>query len=182
VLYLRIRTQYSMNRFTLVLLLLVVFIASLSAQRSPIIPEYHSAIAKNGDGVYSLLRRYSLSKQNCNVRQFYAINDLEPNEALHKNKKYKLPVLIYKYNGKSIRTTLGISDLQKAIRIKDYNEVVRKAKLRNNNFLESKVLWVPYHELYCKGGVRVEGIENDIQAETVELSNTSNVETKTKKN
>lgn len=176
-LYLRIRTHYIMNRFTLVLLLIVVFIVSLSAQRSPIIPEYHSAIAKNGDGVYSLLRRYSLGKQNCNVRQFYAINDLEPNEALHKNKKYKLPVLIYKYNGKSIRTTLGISDLQKAIRIKDYNEVVRKAKLRNNNFLESKVLWVPYHELYCKGGVRVEGIENDIKAEPVELSNTSSEET-----
>ena len=140
-----------MNRFILVLLSLVVFSTFVIAQRSPIIPEYHSAKAKNGDGVYSLLRRYNLSNQKCNVDHFYSINEMAPKEDLQKNRNYKLPVLIYRYNGKSIRTTLGIQDLQKAIRIKQYNEEVRRAKLRKNNFLVSKLLWVPYHELHCDG-------------------------------
>ncbi len=169
-LYLTVRKHYIMNRFILTLATLVLFTMSITAQRAAVSPEYHSAKAKNGDGAYSLLRRYKLSDQSCNVRHFYEINNMKANQPLHKNRDYKLPVLIYKYNGKSIRSTLGISDLQKAIRIKSYNEQVRKDKLRKNNFIVSKLLWVPYHELYCIGN---KPTPNKLEENTTELEVTA---------
>jgi N-acetylmuramoyl-L-alanine amidase len=111
--------------------------------------EFHSVTTSPGDGTYSLLRRYKLLYDNCNLQKFHEINNLSKDEALKADTEYKLPIMLYTYNGTSIRTTLKMDDLQKAIRIKVYNEEVRKAKLRSQNFIESKILWVPYSELHC---------------------------------
>lgn len=123
---------------------------NLNNNDNPLKGEFHSVTTLPGDGTFSLLRRYHLLDQVCNIGKFYEINNLKKNEALKVNTKYKLPIMLYSYNGKSIRSTLNIDDLQKAIRIKVYNEEVRKAKLRSKNFIESKILWVPYGEIHCE--------------------------------
>ncbi len=112
-------------------------------------PEYFKAKVLEGDGVYSLLRRYQLDKFSCNFDHFYQLNNLSRNANLVKGKEYLLPILVYKYDGKSIRSTLGISDWNQAVRIKEYNEQILAQNLRKKSYIDSKILWVPYHELNC---------------------------------
>ena len=112
-------------------------------------PFYHSVKAGKGDGIYSLLRRYHLDEHDCNRSRFLQLNELKISDQLKVGKAYKLPVIIYDYNGKSIRSTIGVESIEKALRIKAYNERILRQKLRKTNFTDSKILWVPYHELYC---------------------------------
>ena len=90
-------------------------------------PSFHQVKAQDGDGVYSLLRRYNLDVYRCNFSKFYALNDLRKSATLVKGRSYYLPIFVYRYDGKSIRTTLGISDWDQAVRIQTYNnELVEK--------------------------------------------------------
>ena len=116
---------------------------------NPIKYERHAVEAKNGDGVYSVLRRYSLVNDYCNIQEFYKINNLSKEAQLKTGKKYNIPVYIYKYDGKSIRSSIGIDDWTKAVRIKEYNEDLKNKGLRKTHYADSKILWVPHHELYC---------------------------------
>ncbi len=110
---------------------------------------HHRITAKTGDGVIKFLSRYHLSRSPCNVDAFYSLNNLKPNDPLIAGRKYYLPVHIYRYNGKSIRTTIGDSDYDKAVRIQKYNEWLVSAALRKKSYTTSKILWVPHHELSC---------------------------------
>ncbi|NNE27003.1 MAG: N-acetylmuramoyl-L-alanine amidase [Saprospiraceae bacterium] len=110
---------------------------------------YHSVKAVKGDGIYSLLRRYHLNDHNCNRQQFLQLNKMTINDPLVVGRSYKIPVLIFDYNGTSIRTTIGINNWDKAVRIQKYNETVLTKNLRKSTYKDSRILWVPYHELYC---------------------------------
>ena len=112
-------------------------------------PYFFSTKAKPGDGITVLLNRYDLDEYKCNIEKFLELNSLELNDQLFEGKEYKLPVMIYDYNGRSIRTTLGIQDMEKAKRIANYNRIVLNRKLRQSDYESSKILWVPYHELNC---------------------------------
>lgn len=112
-------------------------------------PYFHTIEAKAGDGIIILLNRYELDEHDCNFDKFLELNKLSRTDYLQAGKEYTLPVLIYKYNGKSIRTTIGISDLEKAKRIANYNRLVLNRSLRKTDYETSRVLWVPYHELNC---------------------------------
>ena len=114
-------------------------------------PYFHRVDAKYGDNIHSLLARYELEQQSCNFDKFYQLNNLNRESLLQEGKKYYIPVLIYRYNGVSIRTTLGLSGWEQAFRIKQYNERILKNKLRRKTLEKSKVLWVPFHELNCLG-------------------------------
>ena len=57
--------------------------------------------------------------------------------------------MIYDYDGKSIRSTINIDDYKKALRIQKFNENIFSRGLRRTHFTESKILWVPFHELEC---------------------------------
>ncbi|MFK8056723.1 MAG: N-acetylmuramoyl-L-alanine amidase [Saprospiraceae bacterium] len=107
-------------------------------------------VAENGDGMYALLRRYDLPPNSCNQDAFQSINSLSAKQALRVGKKYKVPVLIYTYNGKSIRSTLGINDLPLAKRIQAYNRSRVKAGQQTAEYEESKALWVPYDYVLCE--------------------------------
>ena len=80
---------------------------------------FHKAPAIEGDGVYSLLRRYELVDYPCNISKFYELNEMTRDEALIKGKKYTLPIYIYNYNGKSIRSSIDDQDWDKAVRIQN---------------------------------------------------------------
>ncbi len=119
-------------------------------------PYYHQVKAVSGDHIFKLLDRYSLANHRCNYEQFYKLNDLNKNSKLFADKLYYLPVLIYTYNKKSIRSTLGIDSWDQAIRIKQYNENLLSNDLRQSTIIGSNILWVPHHELYCNAEVMTE--------------------------
>ena len=110
--------------------------------------QYFKATAQSGDGVYSLLRRYQLDKFPCNHQEFYRINQMKKNAPLKAKSDYYLPILIYKYNGKSIRTSLKI-DWDQAVRIRDYNYGLVEQGLFKERYEDSRNLFVPFHELKC---------------------------------
>ena len=103
--------------------------------------------AKAGDGITVLLQRYKLIQNSDNLKRFYELNELNKSSLLIKDKTYKLPITVYKYNQKSIRSTIGNDSWEKAVRIKEYNEWLLSKGLRQTHFTDSKLLWVPYHEL-----------------------------------
>jgi len=111
--------------------------------------DYFKTNALPGDGVYSLLRRYGLDRNSCNLPQFYKLNKLKKGTQLKVGKAYYLPIQIYTFNGKTIRSSIGISDWATAKIIEEYNEMMFKDGYRKTSFKEDKELWVPYHLLNC---------------------------------
>lgn len=136
-----------MYRFLTLVFFSIYFSTAINAHE--VKPYYHKVVAKSGDNTKTFLKRYLLADYACNFDQFYKLNDLTKKSKLKAGKKYTLPVLIYKYNGKSIRTSVGFKDWEPAFRIKKYNERIKKAKLRRSSLVSSQIIWVPYHELYC---------------------------------
>lgn len=65
-------------------------------------------------------------------------------------KTYKLPIMLYTYNGKSIRTTTGINDLPWAQGIQRYNEVLHQSGIKAGDYRTDRELWVPYSRLRCR--------------------------------
>lgn len=113
-------------------------------------PYYFSVPAQKGDGIIALLTKYELGEYQCNKDLFCQMNDLSPSDPLIINKEYKLPIKIYTYNGTSIRSTIGINDYKRAVRIQKYNETILAKGLRKTHFRDSKILWVPHHEMECQ--------------------------------
>lgn len=134
-----------MNRLVFFALVNLFSIIAVSAAEAT----YLKVTAKNGDGAYSLLRRYDLLDEYCNLTQFYKLNHLKKDAQLFSGKKYNMPILIYKYDGNSIRTTIGNKDYDKALAIQKYNEAILGKKLRSQGYKESKLLWVPFSAIYC---------------------------------
>ena len=114
---------------------------------------HHQVVARPGDGPIRILDRYNLGEASCNMQMFYELNRLEAGDPLLAGTKYFLPVRIYRYDGKSIRSTIGDNDYEKALRIQQYNRWLLKNQLRKRSYEQSKILWVPYHELNCAGGI-----------------------------
>ena len=114
--------------------------------------EFYTTKVKPGDNVEQLLLRFHLTPSVCNVDLFCKINNIKNKNHIIAHKDYKIPVQIVSYNGKSIRSTLGIDDLDKAKRIQSYNEKMLSAGLRSSDFRVSKLLWVPMEELDCNIG------------------------------
>lgn len=120
-----------------------------STAKSGILKVYLNVPAQPGDLVEDLLKRYGLHDFGCNLEHFFKINSLKENARLKTGTSYKLPVEVITYNGKSIRSTLNISDWKVAKRIETYNKFALNEGLRPDNFIETKRLWVPWHELNC---------------------------------
>jgi N-acetylmuramoyl-L-alanine amidase len=135
-----------MMRFFTILLILLTSL-SFSFNKT----EYFKTTALPGDGVFSMLRRYGLDKNSCNVSQFYKINKLKQKAELKVGKSYYLPILIYKFNGKTIRSSVGIDDWNTAKNIEEYNDLMVKDGYRKESFKKDKILWVPWHLLNCPG-------------------------------
>ena len=138
-----------MYRNTLILFFSLLFISLSHAEEN----RFHRVPALEGDNVYTLLKRYQLHLHECNFNQFYELNELTRESILYENKQYYIPVLIYKYNGVSIKTTIGIDTWEQALRIKRYNERLLKKQLRRKSLVTSNILWVPYHETHCSGKI-----------------------------
>lgn len=138
--------------FAVVVLLLPGCVCPLLGQKGVDPPnrDYLMAMARLGEGVPDMLERYGLYDHACNISKFFEINGLkEEDYRLKGGARYKLPVTVYVYNGKSIRSTLNIKDYQQAMRIDQFNENAWKRGLRNDRYRDTRKLWVPWHELNC---------------------------------
>ncbi len=133
-----------MNRL-IINLSLLLFPILLIAEET----QYHKVKAMPGDGIYSLLRRYELDKHSCNFDRFYDLNKLKKNAPLKVGQPYFLPILVYTFNGKTIRSSIGRDNWELAIQIQEYNERMLTERLRDESFKKDKILWVPYHMLNC---------------------------------
>lgn len=142
--------QYQNRLIMQRLMLWVLFLAtSLGLSAKSFQPYFHSVKIKSGDAISTLLARYELSANTCNVDKFYELNDMKRGAMLLAHKEYKLPIKVFYYNGKSIRSTLKMEDVDSALEIQKYNERLHKKGLRNSSFKDSRKLWVPYHKLGC---------------------------------
>ncbi len=130
-------------------LIILLFCTTLITSFSVDKPKYLSTEALPGDGVFSMLRRYGLDRNSCNHNQFYKLNDMKNGSGLKVGKSYYLPIQIYTFNGKTIRSSIGINDWTTAKNIENYNEAMLKDGYRQSSFKTDKVLWVPYHLLNC---------------------------------
>ncbi|OQX98735.1 MAG: hypothetical protein B6I24_04495 [Bacteroidetes bacterium 4572_128] len=105
--------------------------------------------AKEKETVFLLLNRYNLPKIEYYFNNFHILNveNLNESSELISGKTYFLPVRIFNYNGKSIRTTINVDDYERAKRIQLYNEKLFNNKIKNKDYRKDKILWVPFHEL-----------------------------------
>ena len=132
-------------RYIVVLIISILFLGEGISQDA----YFHEVSPKSGEGIYSIMRKYDLMIHPCNLNKFLSLNNLDKNDHLIVGKKYKLPVYIYSYNSKSIRSTINDDNWDKAVRVKKYNEKVKDKGLRKTSYMDSKILWVPYHEIEC---------------------------------
>lgn len=100
---------------------------------------------KSGDGASILLNRYKLPADKYNLDLFKELNPkkFDKNGGLLKGVTYKLPIRIYKYDGKSIRSTIKGIDKETALKVEEYNKKVLDAGLVKTGFKKSKTLWAP---------------------------------------
>ncbi|MEL6274652.1 MAG: N-acetylmuramoyl-L-alanine amidase, partial [Bacteroidota bacterium] len=140
------------------------FLQSIIAQEGE--PVYHSIVAQKGDGVIALLRRFQLERYNCSFSEFYRINKLKANAGLVIGRSYKLPIQVYTYNGRSIRSTIGDDDWEQAVEIQTYNEDMLSLQLRDQDFRKDKKLWVPHYILHCPEDLSVYGKKVVLAAQT----------------
>jgi N-acetylmuramoyl-L-alanine amidase len=129
------------------LIIIVLGMACFSSVNAKPIPNkaktYLKVKAIKGQGIYGLLRSYNLLEKPGNLELFYKINGLDKDATLVKNQEYKLPVTVHSFDGKSIRSSIGTSDLDKARQIEKYNKELKKSEVKKQLFKDDKVIWVP---------------------------------------
>lgn len=125
--------------------LLILFLNA----NTPAPPKYVEVKAGASDDVTTVLERYGLDQYACNIDRFFEINGIKEDYSMKPGRTYKLPIEVVEYNGKSIRSTLGTTDWQVALRIQEYNDQAVESGLRNDDFRVSKLLWVPWHAKNC---------------------------------
>jgi len=111
--------------------------------------QHLTARVQPGDGAYNFLKRFDVSTSTCNLNYFQKINKLPDDLVLIADKTYKLPVIVYQYNGTSIRTTIGNNDIDLAKKIQAFNEKLYQKGLRKDDYRTDNILWVPYDLLNC---------------------------------
>ncbi|MEM9024673.1 MAG: N-acetylmuramoyl-L-alanine amidase, partial [Bacteroidota bacterium] len=135
-------------RFIAMLLLTAGSMTTLSRAATP---EHVSVVAKPGDALSVLLARYGLLEHACNQTAFLELNRLKADKHLLAGNTYRLPIQRHRYDGTSIRSTLGTDDLENARRIQAYNEAMLQQAVKSGDYRSDLDLWVPYHLNGCNG-------------------------------
>lgn len=125
-------------------LFFIIFLVSTS------LGDYLEVKPKSGDGINILLRRYNLESNSSNKQKFIELNqeNLLKNYGLNLSKKYLLPIKLYKFDGNTIRSSIGNDDYNYALSIQHYNDSLFAAGIKKGNFREDLELWVPEFEFF----------------------------------
>jgi N-acetylmuramoyl-L-alanine amidase len=98
------------------------------------------------ESAQELLQRFGLETSPTNWEKFASLNKIGKNDPLQTDATYILPIQKYVYNGKNIRTTIGISDFEQAKRIEAYNLELENLGVKSGSFKAEKgELWVAAH-------------------------------------
>ena len=147
------------------LLFICLFLVPLSSFQTDTQPQYLRVKLSKNMTIEEVLKTHLLDEYDCNKQQFLQINKLTKAVPLNKNKIYNLPVLIYNYNGKNIRSSIGIKDINPAKLIESYNTDLYKKNIRVQPYKQDKVLYVPHHALNCTSGKK-ESIPKTVLSDT----------------
>ena len=132
------------------ILLFIAFLLPLSSFKETASRQYLTVKLERNMTIDELLTRYLLNEYTCNIEQFLKLNNISKrNTPLSKNAIYNLPIWVYDYNGKSIRSSVGITDLDLAKTIQSYNVDLQKNNVRKQSYQESGYIFVPYHSMTC---------------------------------
>lgn len=104
--------------------------------------------AKSGDTRILLLKKYRLTDQ-CSKEQFLSLNKIKSSDFLIKGKKYKMPIQVFEYNGKSIRSTAKIKDYDQAKSIQKWNQEIVRSGVKSKHYDKGGKLWLPYFLKAC---------------------------------
>lgn len=120
--------------------------------------------AKKGDGITTILVKYNLQVNKFNVDFFKENNktNLNSDFGLYIGKEYFLPIRIFKYDGKSIRSSLEINDLEFAKKIQSYNMNLFRKKIKNSDYKIDQEIWLPLSFDNEKSNENSEKITNKI--------------------
>jgi N-acetylmuramoyl-L-alanine amidase len=131
------------KRTLTIIIYFVLLIQMISIARSEY--DFISAVPQKGDSIKELLERYELEANEYYRDIFIRLNKdkLSNDNSLFLSNDYYLPICRFQYNGKSIRSTLGIDDYAKAKEIEFFNERMLAFGLQSKHFRYSKELWVP---------------------------------------
>jgi len=123
------------------ILILLVLLNSISL----LARDYVTGKPKKGFGIESFLKNYELKSNTFNIDKFSELNkdNLGTKPSLSVKKSYKLPIQIHKFDGKSIRTSIGIKDYNLAKQIDRYNILLQKKKIKSKFYRDDKRIWVP---------------------------------------
>jgi N-acetylmuramoyl-L-alanine amidase len=133
----------------LLALTFLLFCTPLSSFQKKTGPPYLPVKLTKNMTVAQVMKRYLLDEYECDEQQFFKINQLNKNSTLVKGKTYNLPIFLYDYNGKNIRSSTSIGDLSVAKAIQSYNVDLLKADVRTESYEANRFLYVPYHILNC---------------------------------
>lgn len=132
--------------------------------------KHYTVKAKKGEGTYALLKRYKINTNSCNLDYFKTINKLDNDLMLMVDKSYQLPILVYQYNATSIRSTIGINDWDLAKKIQSYNEDLFQSGLKEKDYRDDNILWVPYDVLHCEGEYNPSNTNTESGSKTITYS------------
>jgi N-acetylmuramoyl-L-alanine amidase len=123
---------------------IIVFLFAILTLGANAKEKYLEVECKDGDGVYVLLQKYQLPQNDYYFDKFLELNPgkVKKNKDLYKGSRYKLPILIEKYDSKSIRTSLSL-DMNEAQDIQAYNSKLLDKGLISSAYKTSKKLFVP---------------------------------------
>ncbi len=154
--------RYILENTVKALLLLTLMLPLSSLQDKPS-RQYLNVKLERAMTIDELLSKYLLNEYDCNVEQFRKINNLSPKiTALSKNQIYNLPIWIYNYNGKSIRSSIGNTDLDLAKLIQSYNVDLQKKGVRQLSYQQSLLLFVPHHIENCLDSRKKSKTDNEL--------------------
>lgn len=137
-----------MRRYISVLFLTLLCIPITSFQTDEH-PQYLRVRLEKEMQVNDLLEIYQLHDYECNLTQFEKLNTHIKSNTLAEGKELNLPILLYAFNDKNIRSSVGIDNLDIAKSIQKYNEDLLKAGIRRKSYKESGYIFVPHHLLNC---------------------------------
>lgn len=140
----------SIHKNSIKIFLFFAFLLPLSSFQGKTTRQYLIVKLDRSMSIDELLTKYQLNEYDCNVQQFMKINNLtKKTTPLSKNVVYNLPLWVYDYNGKSIRSSVNNDNLDIAKLIQSYNADLLKSGVRKQSYQESKYLFVPYHAFNC---------------------------------
>ncbi len=128
-----------------ILPILILVMAFFESQAN----NYVQIKARNGDGLYTIFKKFGIAPTSCNINHFKELNKLKSVNKLLIGKQYQLPVVKINYNGKSILSSVPNINKTLATKISVYNKSIYQNKLRKSSYTKSRILWVVYGDVYC---------------------------------